>query len=129
MLHPQPRPRPRVLDKRDTDREIAAIERSVRSAVQVRDEHACRCCGRKDALHLHHLTYRSRGGKWSTENIVLICAICHALLHARQLWIVGTNADRRLRFEIDERAVIDVFGHKPVPRDVRIVKAVKEHPA
>lgn len=123
----QPRPRPRVLDKRDDKREIAATEQRVRHAVQVRDEHACRCCGRKESLHLHHLTYRSRGGKWTTENIVLLCVFCHALLHARQLWILGKNADKRLTFELHEAAVVDLFGNKTVPRDVRIVAPVREN--
>jgi hypothetical protein len=121
----QPRPRPRVLDKRDEQRELSALEARVRHAVQERDQYQCRCCGRKEALHLHHLTYRSRGGKWETSNIVTLDAICHALLHARQLWILGKNADRRLTFEIDERVVIHVFGRKELPRDVRIIKATK----
>lgn len=116
----QPKPKPAILDKRETQREIAAMERAVRKAVGLRDARACRCCGSKDGLHLHHLTFRSRGGKWSTENIVTLCAICHALLHARQLWIFGKNADKRLTFEISEAAVVHVFGTKPVPRDVRI---------
>ena len=62
------------------------------------------------------------GGDCS-ENLVTLCTGCHGLLHARQLWILGKNADARLTFELDERAVVDVFGAKPVPRDVRIVRA------
>ena len=121
----QPRPRPREFEQEDKKRELSALERSVRIAVQQRDGRRCRCCGRKDRLHHHHLVFRSKGGAWSSENILLLCSGCHALLHARQLWIFGKNADKRLTFELDERAVIDVFGTKPVPRDVRLVKAAR----
>lgn len=116
-----PKPRPRVLEKLDAQRELSALERAVRKAVQQRDGKRCRCCGRRDGLHLHHLTFRSQGGKWSTENLVTLCAICHALLHARQLWILGKNADKLLVFEVAEAAVLDVFGVKTLPRHVRIV--------
>lgn len=116
-----PKPRPRVLEKRDRQRDTEALERAVRAAVQTRDGHRCRCCGRRDSLHLHHLTYRSKGGGWSTANIVLLDAVCHALLHARQLWILGKDADKHLQFEVHEAAVVDVFGRKPLPAHVRMV--------
>lgn len=121
----QPRQRPAVFDKRDLRRDRENLRRSVYAQVNVRDERACRCCGRKaagnESLHHHHLTFRSRGGGDETGNILLLCVFCHALLHARQLWILGKNADKRLTFEVDERAVVDLFGVKQVPRDVRIV--------
>jgi hypothetical protein len=117
----QPRPRPAVFDKRDERRDRERIRRSVYAAVSARDEHRCRCCGRKESLHHHHLVFRSKQGGDTTENVLLLCVLCHALLHARQLWILGKNADKRLTFELHERAVVDLFGVRPVPRDVRIV--------
>jgi hypothetical protein len=99
------------------------MERAVRAAVSVRDRRRCRCCGRREGLHLHHLVFRSKGGRWSTENIVTLDAICHALIHARQVWILGKNADRLLTFEIEEAAVIEVFGTRPLPGHVRIITA------
>lgn len=116
-----PKPRPHVFDKRDRQRDAEAMERSVRAAVNERDERRCRCCGRKEQLHLHHLTYRSKGGPWSTENLVTLCQFCHALIHARQLWILGKNADKHLVFEIHEAAVVDLFGTRELPIHVRII--------
>ena len=119
----QPRPRPSIFDKRDVRRERETIRRSVYAAVSARDAHACRCCGRRESLHHHHLTFRSKGGGDQTENVLLLDAGCHALLHARQLWILGKNADKRITFEIDERAVVDVFGTRELPKHVHIVRA------
>jgi hypothetical protein len=119
----QPKGRPSIFDKRDVKRDREAVRRSVYAAVDARDERACRCCGRREKLHHHHLTYRSKGGGDETSNVLLLCQFCHALLHARQLWILGKNADRRLTFEITEAAVVDLFGVKELPKGVSIVTA------
>ncbi len=121
MLTPQPKARPAIFDKRDRQREQDRIQRAVAFQVAERDHHACRCCGRKEKLHRHHLTFRSRGGADSTENEALVCGFCHSLIHARQLWILGRNADKLLIFEIHEAAVVDIFGAKELPKHVRIV--------
>lgn len=121
MLNPQPRSRPRIFDKRDEKREAEQIRRAVYAAVDARDQRRCRCCGRREKLHHHHLTFRSKGGQDTTQNLVTLDALCHALLHARQLWILGKDADTRLSFHIDEAAVVDLFGTRQVPRDVHIV--------
>lgn len=123
---PPPRlqkPKPHVFDKRDEQRDLATRVLAVRRAVRARDGRRCRCCGGRENLHMHHLTYRSQGGKWETSNIVSLCTYCHSLLHAKQLWILGKDADKRLTFEIDERAVVELFGAKELPRHVHIVKA------
>jgi predicted restriction endonuclease len=123
----QPRQRPAIFDKRDQAREKLSRQRSIYAAVNERDQRQCRCCGRKaargESLHHHHIVFRSKRGADSTENLLLLCVWCHSLIHARQLWILGKNADKRLSFEIDERAVVDVFGSRELPRDVRILKA------
>lgn len=127
-----PKPRPAILSKRDEQREREREKRSVYTQVAARDERRCRCCGRsgsyeatgsEKALHRHHLTYRSKQGADSTENLITVCRVCHALIHARQLWPIGTNADRRVMFEIHEAAVVDAFGTKTLPPHVRIVTA------
>ena len=122
----QPKPRPAIFNKRDVRRERETIRRSVYAAVSARDEHQCRCCGRKESLHHHHLTFRSKGGGDETSNICLLDAGCHAMLHARQLWILGKNADRRLTFEVAEAAVVDLFGVKELPKHVHIITASRK---
>jgi 5-methylcytosine-specific restriction endonuclease McrA len=97
------------------------LQRSVAAAVSLRDDYRCRCCHRRDGLHHHHLTFRSKGGAHCTENELLLCKFCHALVHARQLSILGKNADKHLTFEIHEAAVVDIFGTRELPAHVRIV--------
>jgi hypothetical protein len=125
-----PKPRPRVLDKRDEKRERDANERRVFAEVDARDQRRCRCCGRQGdpnattllgRIHRHHIRYRSKGGFDEPRNLLSLCAVCHALEHAGQLAIIGTDANERIGFEIHEAAVVEVFGRKVLPPHVHIV--------
>jgi 5-methylcytosine-specific restriction endonuclease McrA len=88
-----PRPKPRVVlqrERRVADRLMAA---TVRTAVWRRDSGRCRTCGARGA-HVHHLRFRSRGGRWTTANCLLLCRRCHQDVHARILVLTGDDADR-----------------------------------
>jgi 5-methylcytosine-specific restriction endonuclease McrA len=125
-----PKPRPSILDKREKQRDALSLKRRVYQAVDERDQRMCRCCGRKGnpesttalgRIHRTHIRDASRGGALSTENIVLLCWLCHALEHAKQLHILGTDANEAIGFEMHEAAVVEVFGSKPLPPHVHIV--------
>jgi 5-methylcytosine-specific restriction endonuclease McrA len=103
-----PKPRPKVLEKRDLQREAERQKRDAYAAVDLRDGRRCRCCGQSadpramSALqrgHRHHLIFMSRGGQDTLANLVLLCAVCHARVHCRELVIVGDNANKVLRFQ------------------------------
>jgi len=46
-----------------------------------RDEHICIMCG-KQGGELHHIVYRSQGGKHNTNNLSTLCKTCHDKTHA-----------------------------------------------
>lgn len=127
---PQPKPRPRVFHAIEDAIAAKRVKVQVYAAVDARDQRRCRCCGRRgdpnaiDALgriHRAHIRDASRGGAMSTGNLLSLCARCHSLEHAKQLAIIGTNADKGIRFEIHEAAVVDAFGVKPIPAHISIV--------
>jgi len=43
----------------------------------------CVVCGEQDAakLHVHHITFKSGGGKTEKENLIVLCNECHEKLH------------------------------------------------
>ena len=88
-----PRPKPRVVDQRERRAVRAQITKTVRAQVWRRDGGRCRACQRRRGTHVHHVRYRSCGGRWTTANDVLLCQACHQDVHARILLIWGTNAD------------------------------------
>jgi hypothetical protein len=113
---------PRVLADKADERQSKAERAVVRKQVNERDERQCRCCGSRCNLHQHHMTYRSRGGADTTANLLTLCAVCHGLEHvSRQLFVIGTNADVKVRFEILEPVVAEVFKGRPVPKHVRVI--------
>lgn len=49
------------------------------------DHNMCRHCGRNTFLHIHHLKFRSRGGKDTPENMITLCGYCHDAIHRYRL--------------------------------------------
>ncbi len=47
-----------------------------------RDGWKCQYCGRRDLLQIHHLIRRSQRGADCDENLIVLCGVCHRLLHA-----------------------------------------------
>jgi hypothetical protein len=80
-------------------------ERNIYRAVNARDLYACRSCGRSvspsaigllQRAHHHHIVFRSAGGDTSMSNVCLLCAVCHADVHAHRLTVEG-DANKRLK--------------------------------
>jgi hypothetical protein len=125
-----PKPRPRILEKREAARELEKLKRQVYAAVDARDQKRCRVCNRRGnpyaldplgKIHHCHIQDASLGGAMSTENVFSGCWICHALIHAKQLFVIGRNANEWLEFEVMEAAVVEVFGTRHLPPHVRII--------
>lgn len=73
--------------------------------------HQCAICGNKDFLEYHHLTEKSKGGTDDYDNLILLCACCHATIHGRKY-----NPDKpNCRTSIDyETAIGKLFGAKTI---------------
>jgi len=46
-----------------------------------RDGWRCQVCGSMQHLQVHHLKFRSHSGSDSEENLITLCAQCHAQAH------------------------------------------------
>lgn len=61
------------------------IPEAVRRQVHNRDRGACRFCGSfADAPHLHHIAYRSQGGRHVVENLATLHHWCHSKVHSNK---------------------------------------------
>lgn len=47
-----------------------------------RDCNKCVFCGTRDALHVHHIVYRSQGGEDEPSNLIVLCAEHHDKVHS-----------------------------------------------
>ena len=95
---PVPKPQSRAAERLERLKAEAQTKRQVAHAVKVRDQYRCRCCGTARQVDVHHLRFRSAGGGDVLENLLCLCRVCHAEVHAYRLRIEGDNANQRLRF-------------------------------
>ena len=63
-----------------------AIPKKIVKAVFARDNYTCQKCFQQQqreqhSLQLHHVKYKSQGGKESMDNLITICWSCHFLEH------------------------------------------------
>jgi len=56
----------------------------IASKVKKRDQHRCRNCESIFDLQVHHLTYKRLGSE-RMEDLITLCAYCHAAVHKRFL--------------------------------------------
>jgi 5-methylcytosine-specific restriction endonuclease McrA len=56
---------------------------SLRQQVLRRDGWRCQSCGAMSNLEVHHRAFRSHSGADSEENLITLCAACHAGVHRR----------------------------------------------
>jgi 5-methylcytosine-specific restriction endonuclease McrA len=98
-----PKPRPHLLDKRA----IAATKerqwRELRRTVLKRDGGLCRVCVRATAMDVHHILFRSLGGKDEARNLIACCKRCHADIHGHVVKLRWRDDANRARTLIVER--------------------------
>ena len=56
---------------------------SLRQQILRRDGWRCQSCGTLSNLEVHHREFRSHSGADSEENLITLCAACHATAHRR----------------------------------------------
>jgi Domain of unknown function (DUF222)/HNH endonuclease len=54
-------------------------------------------CGTRLFTHAHHITWWERGGRTDLDNLALVCAFHHRLVH-EQGWTIGREPDGRVRW-------------------------------
>ena len=72
------------------------VPAGIRHAVRLRDQH-CRfpggCYQPASACHVHHITRKSRGGKTSVKDCVLLCPYHHLIVIHQMGWTLVLNPD------------------------------------
>jgi len=54
---------------------------SLRQQILRRDGWRCQSCGTMSNLEVHHKQFRSHSGDDSADNLITLCAACHAIAH------------------------------------------------
>ncbi len=67
----------------------------------------CEQCGKK-AVDIHHIIYRSQGGKDEIVNLIALCRKCHDMVHNNEL----TKSDLKMLHYRRMVATTGVMGKK-----------------
>ena len=96
-----PKPAPGTARAMQRGRARLAKTRLAAACVLVRERDGGRgvVCGDDLGVQVHHIVFRSQGGKHDPENLVCLCPDCHGAVHARRLWLTGPAS----RLSIDLR--------------------------
>jgi 5-methylcytosine-specific restriction endonuclease McrA len=57
--------------------------RELHRRVLERDGWRCQVCGSMQNLQVHHLKFRSQSGGDEEQNLITLCAECHARMHRK----------------------------------------------
>ncbi|MFZ0911759.1 MAG: HNH endonuclease [Candidatus Korobacteraceae bacterium] len=61
----------------------ATTYREPHRQVLERDSWRCQVCGSMQRLQVHHLKFRSHSGGDEEQNLITLCAECHARMHRK----------------------------------------------
>lgn len=92
-----PKPKLRFYEKRESAKAQLQNWKKLRAAVIKRDGLACRVCGVKHALDLHHLLMRSLGGRDELSNVCFLCRDCHKAVHGHALRFYWKDDNNRAK--------------------------------
>ena len=72
----------------------ASIDNSTRKAIYRRDGYRCALCDSTSYIQIHHVVPRGEGGPVENpQNLITLCADCHALAHGMNLRDLADFAD------------------------------------
>jgi Domain of unknown function (DUF222)/HNH endonuclease len=95
------------LHRHDLGRSHREATTALRELLGTLDGERCRFpgCTRRKNLHAHHVLYWSDGGRTDLDNLVLVCARHHTLIHT-QGFALRLHPDRRLDVHTPDGAAI-----------------------
>ena len=59
------------------------VSKTTKRKLEMIWNHQCAICGNMDFLEFHHLIPKNQGGTDDYDNLILLCACCHAKIHNR----------------------------------------------
>lgn len=92
------------------------ISKSTKTKILKLWNQACSICGNNDFLEFHHIVPKEKGGTDDYDNIILLCACCHAGIHKRaynpQKYRQATSIDYESAIPILEAYFANKIGTK-----------------
>lgn len=75
-------------------------------------ENKCACCCSIDILEFHHIIPKTEGGTDEYDNLILVCACCHAAIHNRKYTPHSNQANTSIDYELAIPILDDYFSNR-----------------
>lgn len=72
----------------------------------------CACCSSIDFLEFHHIIAKTDGGSDEYDNLILVCACCHAAIHNRKYNPKKNSPNTSIDYEAAIPILDDYFSNK-----------------
>lgn len=95
-----PCPKPKFKRLKPTQTSRSNFSKAVREEIFKRDDHCCVLCGRWSSI-IHHVMFRSHGGRGVVSNGVTICQDCHDQVHQHHIKSLMLQRKMRIRYGPD----------------------------
>lgn len=79
----------------------------------------CAICGRNDILEYHHIIPKANGGSDNYDNLILLCACCHANTHGRIFNPAKPNRKTSIEYEAAEPILSAYFANEIGTRETK----------
>src|SRR5690625_3118475 len=91
MRRPVPKPKHKRREPKQADRN--RFSKEVAQEIIERDDGVCQLCFSMKGTEIHHVMFRSSGGRGVKSDGILVCPYCYRLAH--QEWGVAESLRRR----------------------------------
>ncbi|MCD7725322.1 MAG: HNH endonuclease [Clostridiales bacterium] len=95
------------------------ISKATRKKIETVWKNQCAICGNKDFLEIHHLTPKASGGTDDYDNLILLCACCHATIHGRAYHPSQYNNHASIEYAAAEPILAAYFANEIGARETK----------
>lgn len=95
------------------------ITKATRRKIETFWKNQCAICGNKDFLEIHHLTPKTGGGTDDYDNLILLCACCHAAIHHRAYNPEKYNRKTSIEYEAAKPILTAYFANEIGTRETK----------
>lgn len=88
------------------------IPKAVKRKISEFWKHQCACCGAVDFLEFHHIIPKAKGGSDEFDNVLLLCASCHAKIHGRSFDPNRPNCKTSVDYETAKTVLEKYFNEE-----------------
>lgn len=100
------------------------ISKATKTIVIKEYDNRCAVCGNVDYLEFHHIVSKQCGGSDQYDNIILLCACCHAKIHKRtynpETYKLNTSIDYESAIPILDRYFANEIGARETKEQLHL---------